>query len=79
MSEQEATLLKQVQQALIKGLVSIFLASALVLIGFYWSTTYRIAAIEVEMSKKLDKEPMQTEITYIKQSLQRIDGKLEQR
>lgn len=77
MSEQEKTLLKQVQTALAKGLISIFIASAMVLIGFYYATNYRLAAIENDMEKKMDKEPMQTEISYIKQSLQKIERKLE--
>jgi len=77
MSEQEKTLLKQVQTALVKGLISIFIASAMVLIGFYYATNYRLAAIENDMEKKMDKEPMQTEISYIKQSLQKIERKLE--
>ena len=77
MSEQEKTLLKQVQTALAKGLISIFIASAMVLIGFYYATNYRLAAIENDMEKKMDKEPMQTEISYIKQSLQKIESKLE--
>ena len=76
MSEQEKTLLKEIQGALVKGLVTVFISSLVILLSFYFATIYRMDAIEKEVTRKMDKEPMQTEIRHIKTTLDKIEKKI---
>ena len=72
MSDQEKTLLKEIQSAFIKYLVGLLGAVLFVAIGFYFSTNYRIASLEKQMESKMDKEPMETVIKGIESSLNEI-------
>lgn len=72
MSDQEKTLLKELQTAMIKYIVGMVGTALIVAVGFYFSTNYRMAAIEDKMENKMDKEPMQTVVKNIESSLNSI-------